>query len=64
MIASDAVILKKSWTNKFNRTYPIGTILKVDNMLGSDLIKSKVAEKYSEEYPPKGKTKTEFFKPK
>lgn len=64
MMTANLVILKRSWTNRFKKTYPMGRILSVDNTLGSELIKEGVAEKYKGEYPPKSKTKTEFFKPK
>lgn len=58
------IILLKSWTNHLGKVYPMGTVLQVDNELGSELIENKVGEKYNGEYPPKEKQKTEFFKPK
>ncbi len=57
---SNKVILKKSWTNRFKRKYPVGYVLGVDDVLGSELIKSGIAEKYEGEYPPKGKQKIEL----
>lgn len=59
------IILVKSWTHPYRtKPYPVGTILQVDNELGSELIENEIAEKYNGEYPPKEKQKTEFFKPK
>jgi hypothetical protein len=51
------VELKKSWTNEFGRVYPVGTVLQMTPNKASELIRKKIAEKYSGEYPPKGKRK-------
>jgi len=64
MINGNKVILKRAWKSSLGKTYPIGQVLGVTNELGSELIKSKTAEEYKGEYPPKQKVKTEFFKPK
>lgn len=58
------VILEKSWTNKQRKKYPVGTILQVDNTLGSQLINEKFGKKYEDKYPPEQKIKKDFFKPK
>lgn len=58
------LILLKSWRNKFGKVYPVGQILQCDKELSRELITGKVAEQYSGKYPPEGKVKTNFFKPK
>ncbi len=58
------VILEKSWTNSHGKRYPVGTVLQVDNILGSQLINEKIGVKYEGKYPPEKKIKTNFFKPK
>lgn len=58
------VVLVKKWTNKFGKTYHVGTILQTDNILGSELIDQKYGKKYEGKYPPENKMKTDFFKPK
>lgn len=63
-MGSYKIRLIKSWTNKRGRKYPVGFTLVVDNVLGSELIEKKYGVKYDGEYPPQGKVKTEFFKPK
>jgi hypothetical protein len=59
-MGSGKIILKRSWTNKFGRKYPINQILTVDGDLGSSLIKEGVAEKYEGEYPPRSKKKMDL----
>ena len=44
--------------------YAIGTILNYSKGPAEKLILEGKAEKYSGEYPPKRKMKTDFFKPK
>ena len=56
------VILKKSWTNKRGRVYPVGTVLQVTPALGSELLADKYAEKYDGAYPPKAKLKMDLSK--
>jgi hypothetical protein len=51
--------LRKGW-----RDYPIGQVVEVFDTKAKELIAMGSAEKYDGEYPPKGKMKTEFFKPK
>lgn len=53
------VRLLKKW-----RVYVIGTTLEVADPKAKELIQSGIAERYTGEYPPKQKVKTEFFKPK
>lgn len=48
------VRLIKSWKHPYkSKPYAVGTVLQVDKSLESELLKSKVAVKYSGEYPPK-----------
>lgn len=54
------VILKKSWTNFFNRKYPVGTILQVGKELQKELKEKGYAEDYKGSYPPNGKIKIEL----
>jgi hypothetical protein len=58
------VILNKSWTNKFGKKYPIGTIIPCDKDLSARLINEGYGEKYEGKYPPKAKVKTDFFNKK
>lgn len=58
------IILKKKWTNRLGRVYPIGSIIQGDKELAKKLIESKTGDKYEGEYPPRGKVKTDLFKPK
>lgn len=46
------------------KQWVIGNILNVTNSYAEKLISEGIAEKYSGEYPPKQKMKTEIFKPK
>lgn len=63
-MAAHRIILEKSWENHLGKVYPIGTILQVDNNLANDLLSSEIGKIYDGKYPPREKTKTEFFKPK
>jgi hypothetical protein len=58
------VILKRSWTNKFGKKYPVGTVLPCDNVLSAELINKQFGDLYTGKYPPEGKAKTDFFKQK
>lgn len=51
-------ILKK-W-----RTYNIGRVIEIFDSVAKQLISDGFAEKYTGEYPPRSKMKTDFFKPK
>jgi hypothetical protein len=51
--------LLKKW-----RHWVKGTTLEVADPKAKELIRDNIAEKYSGEYPPKKKMKTDFFKPK
>lgn len=51
--------LRKRW-----REWAMGTILDVADPKAKELIYEETAEKYTGEYPPKTKMKTDFFKPK
>ena len=55
------VVLKKKWKPLYRGddkpSYRIGTILQVTPELGSELIRTKVADKYIGDYPPKEKVK-------
>lgn len=51
------VILLKSWTNEFGRTYPVGTIIQGTTALLMNLIGEQIGELYAGEYPPKEKRK-------
>jgi hypothetical protein len=51
------IMIKKAWVNKFGRQYPVGSVLTVTPNLGSELIRQKVADKYTGEYPPNKKQK-------
>lgn len=49
----------------FNRRHrPIGSITTVIQSVASELILDGIAKEYTGVYPPTGKTKTDFFKPK
>ena len=50
------IILSRAWASTF-KTYPVGTVLQVDNELFNLLITEKYGKKYDGEYPPKGKVK-------
>lgn len=57
--------LLKAYKHKYKlKEWPIGQVIQVDDKLASDLIRTKTGEVYDGTYPPKGKVKTEFFKPK
>lgn len=47
-----------------NGTYPMGTILQLSKTYAEKKIREGKAEKYTGEYPPKKKMKTDFFNPK
>lgn len=47
-----------------NGSYPMGTILQLTNSYAAKKILEGKAEKYTGEYPPRKKMKTDFFKPK
>ena len=65
MPADIKVILLRSWKHPFKqKSLPIGKIVSCSTQLASELIGSKYAELYTGPYPPKEKTKTDFFKPK
>jgi hypothetical protein len=65
MPADIKVILLKSWKHPYKiKPLPIGKIMGCSPQLASELIADKIAELYTGVYPPKEKTKTEFFKPK
>jgi hypothetical protein len=55
--------LLKKW-DWVHRTFPRGTILEVVDGLAKKMINAKTAEEYTGVYPPKGKVKTDLFKPK
>jgi hypothetical protein len=57
------VRLLKSWDSGLKK-FAIGTVIEVSDGKAKELIQVETAERYSGEYPPKGKVKTEFFKPK
>lgn len=50
--------LLKRW-----RQWSLATILEVADPKAKELIRDNIAEKYTGEYPPKEKMKTDFFKP-
>lgn len=52
------IILNRSWKHPYKtKPYPVGTILQVDDELGTELIMNKSAEEYTGPYPPKEKKK-------
>jgi len=55
--------LLRKHENGFGKYY-IGHILNLTNSYAFKLIKEGIAERYTGEYPPKSKMKTDFFKPK
>lgn len=55
--------LKKSWDSGLKK-FAIGTVIEVADGKAKSLIENKTAERYTGEYPPVGKVRTEFFKPK
>jgi hypothetical protein len=57
------VRLLKKWGNKL-KTWPRGQVLEVSHNKANELIRDNIAHEYTGEYPPKGKVKTDFFKPK
>jgi hypothetical protein len=58
-------ILLKSYKHPLKRkAWPIGQIVQGTSQWISSLIHAGVAEKYDGDYPPKNKTKSDFFKPK
>lgn len=58
------VTLKKSWKNSAGKQYAVGSIMQFDKETTKKLIGEGIAEIYNGDYPPRGKVKTEFFKPK
>ena len=46
------------------RIYVVGTSLEVADPVAKELIQEGTAERYTENYSPKKKMKTDFFKPK
>ncbi len=65
MAADIKIILKKAWKHPFKKKpLPIGKIMGCSTQLASDLIHAGIGELYTGTYPPKEKTKTDFFKPK
>lgn len=57
------VFLLKSWTNSIGTKYPVGRILHVTNRLANELLRDNIGIEYTGQYPPKKKTKINFFKP-
>lgn len=55
--------LLKSFTNSVKK-FPVGQVLNVSGGKARELIDNGTAVKYDGPVPPKGKMKTEFFKPK
>ena len=55
--------LLKKWGNKI-KTWPRGQVLEVAEGKANELVRDNIAERYTGEYPPKDKVKTDFFKPK
>lgn len=51
--------LLKKW-----REWPVGRVIEIFDTTAKEMIRDNIAEKYDGEYPPKGKMKTDFFKPK
>jgi hypothetical protein len=51
--------LLKKW-----RTWPVGRVIEIFDTTAKEMIHDRIAVKYTGEYPPKGKMKTDFFKPK
>jgi hypothetical protein len=58
------VVLKKSWTNKFGRKYPVGQKIPCDKELGTYLIDKGYADDFEGKVLSKTKVKTKFFKNK
>lgn len=54
------VQLKKSWTNEFNRSYGIGTVLQLIPSVAKELIENEIGVEYKGEYPPKEKVKIDL----
>lgn len=46
------------------RDWPMGQVMEVFDTTAKEIIRDGFAEKYTGEYPPAKKMKTEFFKPK
>lgn len=57
------VVFKKSHVFNGRRRF-IGSKTRVTEDKGRELIEKNIAEIYLGEWPPKSKTKTNFFKPK
>jgi len=55
-------LLKRKETQ--HAVYAIGTIINYSKGPAEKLIEAGIAQKYTGEYPPRKKMKTDFFKPK
>ena len=51
--------LLKKW-----REWPIGRVIEIFDGVAKTMIRDGIAERYTGEYPPKQKMKTDLFKPK
>ena len=58
------VELIRSWIHPLGRKYPVGQIIQCDRELHDKLHEDGYAKDYTGKYPPVGKSKTDFFKPK
>jgi hypothetical protein len=58
------VILKKSWTHKSGKKYPIGQRIPCDRELGHFLIDKGYGDDFEGKVLSKKKVKTDFFKNK
>ncbi len=58
------LVLKKSWINPSGRKLFVGQIINVDRSLGRKLLEDGIGAEYTGSYPPEGKIRSEFFKPK
>lgn len=63
-MAIRAILLRQYQHPNKLKPWPIGQIIQGTTQFISDLIHGGVAEIYRGDYPPKEKSKTEFFKPK
>lgn len=57
------VRLLRKWDNA-GKSFAMATVLEVADPRAKELIRDNIAERYTGEYPPKEKLRTEFFKPK
>lgn len=46
------------------RVWPIGRVIEIFDSTAKEMIRDGIAERYTGEYPPVEKMKTELFKPK